>query len=450
MLEIIIFKISRCGSTVLENLIDLATPSDYVILHEPPNFSQVAMNLPLTTDIETGASLLGSTLDAYRDIPVVINCYSQLCGRMLFLVPMLRRIGGPNLRIFFLWRSPLEVAMSHQLRPASWVSSQDVLLSFLKTSIQQFNLAQTHTQGGVVPMGYEDIFSGRALRLMGLKAPSPEAIEHVLTKYWKKAKGAGKYDRGKEDHHELFATEDLRQRFGYIEEFLQFQIDNPPYPWSTLSVASSLATSFTTSDDVFAEEEVLRYLSSDNTFQALRCSRPNDFIWHFPPHHTPEVVSKWVRCSYASYKASPDLMVVDRFKDTKATLRLSHKGAVSCLHYDTSGRVLNQLWGEKRILLFPPEAALKWYPATDKCLSRRSILGIYDIPTPTEDVHLQAGRELFIPPFWGHLVITLSESCTIVESRSSATDPTIKMVSATPEEIATAEGNPRSCKRWKA
>ena len=105
------------------------------------------------------------------------------------------------------------------------------------------------------------------------------------------------------------------------------------------------------------------------------------------------------------------------------SLRISHKGAVSTLHYDSSDSFLIQAKGQKKMILFPntPNNLKYTYPK-NHILSRRFLVNLdnyqqklypdFNIDDAIS-VTINEGDCLYFPYHWGHYTISLDDCISI-------------------------------------
>lgn len=450
MLEIVLLKVSRCGSTLLENLLRAARP-DAVILHEPRPVTRFLMGVAIdSSSIEVAAILRGileELVPCFASVPVIINCSSQVSRNLSRIVPALRLLGNP--RICFLWRSPVEVALSHKKKPAPWVRRfPEDLRDFIRIAATQALLLQKELE----VFHFQDIRHGYALRTL-VPGVDTDVLLGITARH---SKRGGPFQIS-EDHVEADAPRDLVRTMGFLDEAIDFGLHCPPFP-----IARVLATVgvqpvapspslYGLEPICFVSEKHSPAVKPSHRYCALRCVRPNYFVWHKATPEERRPLSSWTTCTHETYSMSPDLMIIDKHAQN-VTIRFSHKGAVTSLHYDMGGRILYQVKGAKRVFLFPPQVPLKWYPLSDGMMARRSLYDMAfwapDSPSLEEHVRvvdLPESHALYIPPLWGHYIVTLQESCTVVERTDHAISYMSTKYDATQEEIASAEADPWTC-----
>lgn len=120
-------------------------------------------------------------------------------------------------------------------------------------------------------------------------------------------------------------------------------------------------------------------------------------------------------------KLADDLIIPNYFDQERffsSVFRISSHGIQIWTHYDTMDNILIQIRGRKRVVLFPPNDALKMYLSGDK--SR-----VIDVHAPDTNVFpdfykaeryevtLEPGDILFIPALWFHNTEALGFSVSV-------------------------------------
>ena len=123
--RVFIFHTSRCGSTLLGNILKSVRGS--VVISEPSPLAAIA-----DTPLETGRWPNGAQgVEALRDevITGVISSFTQMpatfhfikcSGRVTRLLPVIQQL-YPSTPCIFIYRDPLEVVQSNIATPPSWV-----------------------------------------------------------------------------------------------------------------------------------------------------------------------------------------------------------------------------------------------------------------------------------------------------------------------------------------
>jgi len=476
MIKLVIFKISRCGSTLLSKMIKELHP-DWQVIDEPNTLTKVVEMMDKNTNVEHGARLikeailssfndnfLGSTNSRlvrrrfptkpdFEKTPIVINCFSQLSRHMEFMIPMLKLLGDP--KICFLWRSPLEVAMSHQKKPAGWVRNPEYLKEFIQES---FKTALQHPE--IIKIKYEDVVSLRALELINI-SKDERRLQHVMRTHSKKN---AIFDPTK-DHLEHLASDTLKQKYGFIPEYVDLLLDHPNYEFRSCALipkaqnfdqVSNLPLWDHDNQHNLLQDAIQNLLKYQKKFGAMKSVRPHYYVWYKKSHpdaSRKKIMGDWFNLSYEDYKTNPEAYLTDSLEvgegsDKKEyTVKISHRGTTSCLHYDCTGRILHQIWGKKRVFLFHPDTPIQYYPNSYERMFRRSIYTfehIFDsIKNYAQIFTLEAGQKVYIPPCWAHFIVTLEESCSLIENTPKNNGVMNPKFNASEDEVNRAESNPK-------
>ncbi|WP_126337457.1 cupin-like domain-containing protein [Legionella spiritensis] len=114
---------------------------------------------------------------------------------------------------------------------------------------------------------------------------------------------------------------------------------------------------------------------------------------------------------------------VDQERLRHINLWVGQAGNVSPLHFDTNNNVLCEIYGRKKIFIYPPNQMSLLYPYS--CFSRAPYVSPVRVTEPDLDKHpkfsqakpveiiLHPGDILYIPPFWWHQVYNLDLTISV-------------------------------------
>lgn len=124
----------------------------------------------------------------------------------------------------------------------------------------------------------------------------------------------------------------------------------------------------------------------------------------------------------------------DRKAKDKASIRLSHEGAVTALHYDKGASMLMQAEGIKEILLWDANDLDNLYPYGPSHFMHRRCLADPEQPDPTllprfnnsaaYRLILQRGDLAYWPPQWAHYIRTVKGTSVSIGHRHHIRKPT--------------------------
>jgi len=204
---VVIFHISRCGSTLLGNA--LGTGQRVMVLSEARPVSAL-VNLPTSPTRRPSKGIehmRRALLDAVirtcayhhhdRDVKPVIKCNAS----SLLWMSELRRV-WPDAPFVILVRNPVEVMVSNVLRPAGWMRARHVSLDgtslfgwsgqqvqdmadeeYCARGLGQFlKAASLQRDAGCTVIDYDDLTPGHVASLgrdLGIEMPAPESAEYL-------------------------------------------------------------------------------------------------------------------------------------------------------------------------------------------------------------------------------------------------------------------------------
>jgi len=449
------YKIGRCGSTLLSNMLEIDPV--WKIIEKFP-FGRIEKWH--TKCSKSQDEILKRVLDC---LSVKENndqkwCYFNLMSQDLFKRNMFKRV-APSIDEFYLWRHPKEVANSLKLTPPDWYSHWNSIDEYITAVIK------------CVPDDMNVWYFGHVLCMLLpywlYKKSNIELTPEKITKMKQKMKYNGKTNSTfKHDRNLNNKFSDINRKYSYNKNVIDFENIHPPHKY-----LYDMATSIKTLDfgklnkknigatlhqstepyiihnckklDEFTPLDGIK--ACGKQFPALKADNENYFIWHpksvinsFEEKYVP--ASKWILTKLDRRPDRQTYIVTGAIKEyrkkfsldfipkpdgitswSNPTMRISHKGARTCAHYDDTWSYSINLKGKKTVLFFSPEQTEKLCPLNNKSIMFRRVLAniAYFDPTrfPIEfdkivKADIEPGVLLYFPPGWAHYFVT-NEDATI-------------------------------------
>jgi len=139
--------------------------------------------------------------------------------------------------------------------------------------------------------------------------------------------------------------------------------------------------------------------------------------WYLHPRHSLPMMAKAMASFLPKQIAGPERL---RPTTRASELRISHPGAITPLHYDSSDSVLLNAEGTKEVLFFPPHTFDVYPPG--HCLERRSVENLHCVPPaqrPSINVSnlltlvLGPGDLVYFPAGWGHYIVSRTRTVSV-------------------------------------
>jgi len=506
------FKVGRCGSTLLDNM--LIRDPRFLLVAEPQVINSVTQSLD-GDDKKTAAlrlqlyqalvMMLAVPLNQEQTVAVLdLNSRSSRFAREI--------VGAlPTAHHFFLWRNPVEVADSFLEKPA-WMSrklssSQSdafqkmhrrlVIRNHLESTAAAIDEAVATSTRPPMVFWYQQVLGGLVPQWI-LNNSFQDAQTQVLQSMLEALKIDAKTHKAREnvvDHDELKVPGLLKElgEVWYNKKLVKFRVDHAPTDFdaakmsqvreirwpedkhevsrhvggdlSHLPVIVRNAINSTGFRGTRPGEVLAQFKDLVNSVPLLQAYRENQFIWH-PNNKKPEnynVYSKWhhhddVSKGLSIFNKDPRHQVVgggakiltrllpkgggdmdgpfavahrvggsgDKKKD-KASIRLSHSGAVTALHYDKGASMLMQAEGVKEIILWDAKDLDSLYPYGPDHFMHRRCLADPEQPDPTllprfnnsvaYRLIIRRGDLAYWPPQWAHYIRTLEGTSVSIGHR---------------------------------
>jgi len=469
------YKIGRCGSTLLSNMLE--TDPMWKIVSEPGILTSILhggterVNKPVAVVLKKALECL-----SVRQNEDQKYCYIDLFSQCIFKYKIFRT-ACPDIPEFFLWRHPKEVATSLRRSLPGWYRQYKNINEYIEAIISTVPDDMTVFYYGHVTQFQLPYWLYKQLDI----DLSEEKITKMKEAMKKDAKNPNKNFTKDLNDTDMFKA--MNKEYSYNPKIINFEAKHPPHAY-----IYSLATDIE-QYDLFTDGETIaeRMKIKDRPFvinnfnelsyitpwnlqehfdtkdlEALKATRENYFVWHERnERNCKQIESKWVNTSLDKWRRDPSLYVVTSvFKDKShkgfnfippfvkayssqmAGLRISYKGAITCAHYDGGHTLVTNIWGKKTVLLFPPDITeqLVIYPE-NSALSRRVVANVtYFNPVqyPIDfsrviRVTMEPGQMLFFPAFWAHYFVTDENGTITLNWRMDCND--IRPKCGTVEEI---------------
>lgn len=449
------YKISRCGSTLLSNMLELDTT--WKIIEEPLIFAVILneTNIDKVKYMKKAVEIL-----TIKENSLQTHVFFNLFSQALFHRSLIEKT-FPEAFFFYLYRQPAEVAESLFRKTPGWMKQYKDIKNYLLKSIKYATGLEVYYYRNILSMNLIDqLYKKLNLKLTDAKYKD---MRSCISYYSKNTKVI--YDT-KNVFNYGNASKHLKEYF-YDDNFTNFFLSNPPYrylnegsnleklSWKThkeniLKKIESNDKPFIISDiDVnFSFGELTKNAITKNLkWGGLWAEFENYYIWHDSNYVHQEdsdydemkIFSSWKSCSFVDWKKNKNVYLManvtlnetthplfDYFNSKnnensvakKRALRLSHNGAITCEHFDGGDTLLYVGGGKKRMYLIDPSELqnIGVYPK-DHPLFRRIISNIVYHDTFNREINknnvfygdINAGEAVFFPSQWTHLTITEEE-----------------------------------------
>jgi len=505
------FKVARCGSTLLDNM--LAKDPRFLLVAEPGVLNMVARALP-NDDSETRelrrqlfrALIMHMAMPLTKEQQVVMfDLNSQTSEVMGELAQAL-----PEAHSFLLWRNPIEVGDSLLGKPPGWLrlrsSDESSTVHGIRRHLEMIANTYNSSCAGEEALGcalkvfwYQQVSSGTLLKWILRKAFRGQELAHTNFKEMMSVVGynskTGESFKGF-DHDELKAPSILKKMGAvwYNPQLVHFKTQHPPvsselefdnlkrakvlhWPKDAVTIEKHLKGHYvgTEHDQPIVVRNALAstglaHLARGEAFEkmkeslslrqehvkVLQAEKENLFVWHSPKRLDPSryhVCSKWGDALFEDFEKDPKLQIIDkldpRLEDQlhnegsvlltlesrsphgfkkHASLRISHEGATTAMHFDRSDSTLMQLEGAKEILFFPPDELANLYPYPHwHSMHRRTLadpeyldpelLPNFNVST-AQLARLNRTDLAFWPSMWAHYIRTVEGPSVSVGRRT--------------------------------
>jgi len=460
------YKIGRCGSRLLSNM--LATDPIWKIVSEP-----VILN-SILNKINNNKNVIKKPIDIIlKKIIDILSikendnqrfCYIDLTSQNIFHYNLLKKT-FPNKIHFFIWRHPKEVATSLRRNPPGWWESYDHIGQYIDKIIKNIPDDMIVFYYGHILYFLLPYWLYKCLKLN----LSNEIVNSMRSVMKRNAKYP--YKTFKNDINNSNLYDDISYLYSYNKKIIDFEINHPPYQFIYNSAKDMLNYDFEKNKKEILNNikeakipfiinnykeashvkpfKIKKYIENINDL-GLKAKRENYFVYSRPrvlskdiniEGWNEEIESTWEKINFNDWEKDPSLymisdIIIDKnnnddlkyfsfpfinklpIENFNPRIRISHKGAVTCAHFDPLDSLILNLHGTKKILLFPPNLTEKLLVYPDNIrLARRVVSNIsYFDPTRFDidfskvyRVILQPGQILFFPKFWAHLFVTQEE-----------------------------------------
>eukprot|EP00930_Biecheleria_cincta_P072025 TRINITY_DN59470_c0_g1_i1.p1 TRINITY_DN59470_c0_g1~~TRINITY_DN59470_c0_g1_i1.p1 ORF type:complete len:678 (+),score=100.39 TRINITY_DN59470_c0_g1_i1:73-2034(+) len=475
------FKVGRCGSTLLDKMLRHDPRYLTIMEPLVFNFVTTALPGSTSEDrglrrrVFRALVLRFASMRKHEQHVVFLDLWMHRSQDRVELVEAL-----PEAQSYLLWRTPIEVADSFYKRPTKtllWKSHghSGLLVRSIQDQLER-TISRDPQELGMSIFWYQHVLNGQLVKWIARQAfgrPLDNQLFHRMMqalKYYSKSR----WHRlaGPLDHDELKAPAALKHRgqVWYNPILVHFKTRFPPYHaqslpgvkelswpvdlaeikrhfsgdlWQKPVLVKNAAQSFGLADKPGEALEHLRHslLELKDTLNFLQAEKENLFVWHPDDKRPPRyhVLSKWVTGFYADFESNPTLQVIDRVPDgaipgiqgnsssvfklfapdsrEAPSLRISHEGAVTALHYDMEDSMLVQLEGAKEVLLWPKSETSNLYPYPPTHFMFRRTLAdpefLDPVNLPNFDleaanfIFLGPGDALYWPAGWAHHIRTV-------------------------------------------
>ena len=500
----VMFKIGRCGSTLLTNMIDASSPWIRIV-EEPPHLLELFAtegNLPSPEAIRKAFSL-----HAHKAAGDQTSVFFNLQSQMWPYLQHVRAALGPDVPLIYLYREPYQVAMSLMEAPPGFLheypgsSPIDRAVSYINESLSHllkldmvvydFADVQSLELPRWVLWSASKAAGGRRVDLLSQDLQHAEPLWLEVMQHDAKQQNiirTVEINNGLAKYHSLpTPAKEMVAQLMYSEAPVKFRLRHP-YLDRRLESATPVRQLNTLSTDQNQPYSVPSYigtttlgnwsaaLSQEVVPMLTALGEPNVFAWKPAKGNCsviigrklyetttidePHTFAQWTEGEFTDWQAHPNryLQMHIPFFNRSAdgplsastlaaltsriipapaqaatcksfgsepcpgySLLISHPGAISPLHWDAKPTLLMQTLGEKTVYLLPPNT-FPSYP-NGHCLARRSIWNLHSFhPIYQANVDLQRGFVktlrpgdlLYMPPLWGHYIISRSTSVTVV------------------------------------
>jgi len=464
------YKIARCGSTLLSNI--LATDPRWKIVSEPfariPCFSRLLESYK--TQRQPQFFILKKILEilTIKESPEQQFCYINLSSLSIFRSNIFKQI-FPKTIHYFLWRHPKNIASSLARNPPPWKSQFMDIGEYIEKTMHAIPDDMIVFYYGHIVQFLLPYWIYTSVGLDFLTDAPIAAMRSIL-------------QRDAKDPNQPFQRKTVPLRiadiYSYNNTVIDFELRHPP--WKYIHNCAQDVPTFSFSNDPsllidHIKKGIIPMLLKNYTeipdidiskickkkpLWILKAHRENYFVYGSRSSlRYPITLGHWEKNDYASWKLDPSAYISDPISEFTTSseetaplhpplmeslhckkkindnckkpncscqqridypiIRISHKGAVSCAHMDLEGSLLYNIKGKKTVLLFSPEQSEKMgiYPEP-LVLARRIIANIaYFNPTLFTQVDLtkayratiRAKEMLYFPPGWCHFFITEEE-----------------------------------------
>ena len=414
----VLFKTPRSGSTLLTSM-----------LESDPAIKCIEEDRSLSSAMTRGDATRELHQLRIRSAPSQKSVFLNMNSQSVWHRTVLLNALPPNTRIFFLKRSFDVVGASLLRKPPSWARTYDKVVSYTSRIA---NLIVEEKAWQVYD--YADVVS--------LELPYEISGNRSYANSWRRllssdVKRGGSFEWKKELHDRLPPSmQSLAYRFSKVQARFPighrhlsnltrvteapanspFQFDRPHIHRTRLDIR----------EEPFSRMAA-RALRGQTQLWALKASfLAHRYMW-YPPKMScePNYVrsSRWVAVNYSEWQQKRDSYIIGKCApdffpsvSSKRMCRLSHAGAVTPLHYDSSDSVLMQVKGVKTMVLWPPNV-IPTYKGSH-CLGRRSVFNLDVHPDLWKKAgivvaRIEPGDVLTFPSYWPHWTFTEEKSLSV-------------------------------------
>ena len=446
------YKISRCGSTLLSNMLEQDTT--WKIIEEPIILTKILneTNIDKVKYMKKAVEIL-TIKENSSQTHVFFNLFSQIIFHRSLIEETF-----PTAFSFYLYRQPAEVAESLFRKTPEWMKQYKNIKNYLLKSIKYATGLQVFYYRNILSMNLiDELYKKLNIKLTDAKY---KIMKNCISYYSKDTNVI--YDSKHIFNYEN-SPEHLKEYF-YDDNFTNFFLSNPPYnylnegsnleklSWKTheeniLAKIESNDKPFIISDitiDFSFEEMSKNAIIENRQFNGLCAKFENYYIWHGSNfiykedsvYDEIEIFSSWEQFSLVDWKKNKNVYLMgsvpfgetthplfDQFvlknkEKQRGALRVSHNGAITCEHYDAGHTLLYVGGGKKRMYLIDPceLSSMGAYPHEHQ-LYRRIISNIVYNDTFKRKINknnvfhgiLNPGEVVYFPGGWTHLTVTEEE-----------------------------------------
>lgn len=434
------YKVSRCGSTLLRNM--LSCDEQWKVISEPIVFTKIMQTKCnkkkyMKKVIEIFSMTDGSHSYCYFDFNSQLEFHRKKISKLF-----------PDIASFYLFRKPLEVAESLNQNPPRWMSTYKTPFEYLKKVCNSVKEIKVHYYRNILSMHLIDWLYKKVNAKLSY-AMYCKMKEQIL--YYSKNK-TNEYEIP--DEPKLSDVSGEYKKYLYNNNFIDFYISNPPYAY--LDAGSNTIEKINYKENPSVVNQKLKdgnrpvlisnfEMPHESLFLrggvrgkmwGLQAHKENYFIYHpksaaLRSDYT--VFSNWINVDYEEWKKLKDVYLLtnqpvdfssdpifnsfnkNESKKSTGEHRISHKGAITCEHYDEFDTLLYVGAGKKKMYLINPSATEKLgiYP-TQHLLHRRVIPNLVYLDTYINNIdkekvlsaEINKGDVIYFPAGWCHLTIT--------------------------------------------
>eukprot|EP01084_Bolivina_argentea_P230945 389596_1 len=490
---IILMKIARCGSTLLTDLLEYVPTLK--LIEEPHIISNVLKNSGINPiqNLQTAFDWLSYATNSQQKA-TFINLMSQ----NIYGIKHIRDAIGPNVPIIYLTRSVDQVFRSLIAHSPRWLSKYDSNKTIAAEKYIKFALnlvlkyAKTDTNFYVYD--YADVVSLELPRFISNISISD--MDNNIYNIWKWRlhihSKTGQYLTNNWHDYSFKTATKTEIDLLYSETNMKFRID---FPYENRLIERAIQVKERDTFDRLREPFVIRkIINESNTLKSIydlyslninlfnknkkltmleTKTQPLRFMWYNKSINCANNYirsTKWTNGTFVEWLTQnnwyiqiicPEKLwnkIIPKNNNIKfinnhsihsniASMHVSHIGTVTSLYWEElSDTVLIQIYGTKRVLLFPPDT-FPIYPK-NHCLWKLSVINLDSIHpdmwnqiniSNLQVIDINAGDVLYLPHKWGHWILSITDSVSLRRSYRVFTKTQNKYTTANHKEIEICE-----------